>query len=78
MRRLILVCALVLCVSAQPSATTCAAPNTIPAGAVVTPECTWIVEQVDPGEWMDNLYQHWVLFMGHALKISGLWWAASR
>jgi hypothetical protein len=58
--------------SAQPSATTCAGP--IPAGAVITPECTIVVEQVDPGVFRDALNQIWVLMAGfsNAVKVMSL------
>lgn len=48
----------VLLASATPQATTCANPT--PSGQVVTPSCTWIVQQWDPGVWLDNLGQFWV------------------
>jgi hypothetical protein len=63
---------LVALLSAHPSATTCAVP--IPAGAVVTPDCTIIVEQVDPGVFRDALNQIWVLIEGfsNAVKVKSL------
>ena len=60
---------LVLTLSAVPSATTCAAPNQIPAGAAVTTNCTYIVEQVDPGVWRDNLNQIWTFITGLSTAI---------
>lgn len=63
MRRLLIIAALVLSIRAIPSATTCLAPN-MPAGAVVTPGCTYIVEQVDPGVWRDQLNQLWAWVSG--------------
>lgn len=59
MKALLVALLLVLTLSSAPTATTCS--NTIPLGTVATPECTWIVEQIDPGVWMDNLRQYWVL-----------------
>lgn len=63
MNKLIRVIALVVLAQAatavRPTATSCIGP--IPLGHVVTPECTWIVEQFDPGVWRDNLGQYWVL-----------------
>lgn len=54
---------LALLVSAAPvHATTCA--NSIPAGVVVTPSCTWIVQQWDPGVWLDNLGSFWAKIIG--------------
>lgn len=70
MRRLMIVGALLFALSVAPSATTCLAPNNIPAGAVVTPGCTYIVEQVDPGVWRDNLNRIWVWVSGLSTAVS--------
>lgn len=82
MRYTLLVVALLAALSAAPSATTCAAPNNIPKGVVVTPDCTWVVEQVDPGVWRDNLNQIWTFIAGVSqavkVKLEDLkigWWA---
>lgn len=48
-------------------ATTCS--NPLPANAVVTPACTWIVEQYDPGVWKDNLGQFWILVEGRSVAV---------
>lgn len=69
MRTTVAALVLVATLSAAPHATTCAGPNNIPAGAVVTPECTYIVEQWDPGFWRDNLNQLWTLVEGYSLAI---------
>lgn len=47
------------------SATSCA--NPLPAGAVVTPDCTYIVRQYDPGAYLDQLGSYWVLVPGSSL-----------
>lgn len=60
--RYLMIVALLLTLGAAPSATTCAKP--LPAGAVVTPNCTYVVEQVDPGVWRDNLGQIWAWVSG--------------
>ena len=70
MTRLLVLALLIVLVSPiAASATTCAAPNHIPAGAVVTPDCTWIVEQVDPGVWRDQLDQIWTFISGFSVAV---------
>lgn len=62
MNRGLLVLALTLLLATPARATTCGTP--LPPQAVVTPACTWIVEQWDPGVWLDNLGQLWAKIAG--------------
>lgn len=59
--RLVLAVVLILAVTAPRPllATSCA--NVIPLGVRLTPDCTWIVAQYDPGVWRDNLGAFWVI-----------------
>lgn len=56
MKRALVVLVLILSATSARS-TTCAKP--LPIGVVITPACTWIIAQVDPGVWLDNLKQYW-------------------
>lgn len=49
------------------SATSCSIAT--PAGASVTTDCTWIVRQVDPGIFLDNAGNYWVMKDGHPVKV---------
>lgn len=69
MKRFTLALALALTLSAgSAQATTC---GNAPAGAVVTPDCTYVVSQSAPGFWLDNLKQLWTLVLGQAVKVMG-------
>lgn len=57
----------VLLLSAPAHATTCADP--LPPGVTVTPACTWVVRQWDPGVWLDNLGNLWTTLVGSSLAI---------
>lgn len=67
MKTLLLIVLTVIALSATPYAETCNRPK--PAGAVVTPDCNYIVEQVDPGVWRDSWNRIWVWLSGVAVTV---------
>lgn len=71
MTRSLVALILTLILTAPLRATTCGTP--LPANAVVTPACTWIVEQWDPGVWLDNLGQLWSKVTGSSKAVIVGW-----
>ena len=59
----------VVCLTRPVRATSCAGDPARPLGGVLTPACTVIVRQYDPGVWLDHTGVYWVLRAGVPVSI---------